>query len=670
MSGQRFALPYETVVGPTGAPLSGATLTFYLTGSSTLAETYADAGLTTGNPNPVTALSNGRFGDIFLDPSVTYKVVLQDGNGVPQWTADPVQAPGANVSGYATYANIAALRAGTVGQPTPLIYVEAYAGKIPVGGGWFQFVASDKTSADNGGTIIVDASGNRYYRLYYGPCSIENFGAVQDSGLTDNASAINAALANCAAVLVPGSTSGAWYGFSEALTLRPGNQLIGQGKSSVLKANGSFGTGAPLLQNAGTGASSLGARDDGFLIQDLTIDGNSQGSANISLVAATGFRVRGVRLLNGAVGLSLSAVSGNAAVYASNGWVDDLYVYNFSGPALSFTGAAEVVVSSPVIDTCALSSSSWAMQIQAATTTSTVRNIKLVEPIVRNCGASTQSVGIGVDGNGSVGVSEIEVVGGSIDAQLGSGMLYRDINDLQVIGLHIDGPSQYGVVRLSGGSVGVNGFLLDGVKVRGAALDGFYLAGDPDIVLNGCVARSCGRDGVRIDSPSSIFTSIIGGAFINNAGYGVHEISGDNTKVWGSVRNGNTLGKQSLVGASSVCDDVFKSTDLTITVNSGSNALPHGLGMKPKSVKIFLRCVTAELGHSVGDIVENHADAGYGGGNAQSYGASAWAIDATNCGYAFGRDGVNVLTAGPAPYLVNNITPANWVAFVVARGYY
>jgi len=74
-----------------GVPINGAKLYFYLTGTTTPHDTWSDVGLTTPNTNPVVADSSGRFPNVFLDPTVAYKVVLTDSAGVQIWTADPVQ---------------------------------------------------------------------------------------------------------------------------------------------------------------------------------------------------------------------------------------------------------------------------------------------------------------------------------------------------------------------------------------------------------------------------------------------------------------------------------------------------------------------------------------------------------------------------------------------------
>lgn len=86
---QRFVLPIQSVFDGNGAPLAGAKLYFYESGTSTPLDTYSDADLTTANTNPVVADSAGRFGDIFLQPE-PYKVVLKDASDVTIWTADPV----------------------------------------------------------------------------------------------------------------------------------------------------------------------------------------------------------------------------------------------------------------------------------------------------------------------------------------------------------------------------------------------------------------------------------------------------------------------------------------------------------------------------------------------------------------------------------------------------
>jgi len=84
----RFVNPRPQVVDGNGDPIVGASLYFFEPGSSTLKTIYSDSALSLATTNPQLTDSDGRFDDIFL--SGTYKVVLEDEDGVTIYTADPV----------------------------------------------------------------------------------------------------------------------------------------------------------------------------------------------------------------------------------------------------------------------------------------------------------------------------------------------------------------------------------------------------------------------------------------------------------------------------------------------------------------------------------------------------------------------------------------------------
>lgn len=94
--GSRYYTPNPFEVDANGVPLAGAQLFFYETETTTLQNTYQDVNLTTPNTNPVIADANGRFGNIWLIPSLGYKVQLftaptpDDPGGSEIWSADPV----------------------------------------------------------------------------------------------------------------------------------------------------------------------------------------------------------------------------------------------------------------------------------------------------------------------------------------------------------------------------------------------------------------------------------------------------------------------------------------------------------------------------------------------------------------------------------------------------
>lgn len=80
--------------------------------------------------------------------------------------------------------NIAALRLFTEQSITNAVLVEGYYTPGDGGGGWFEYIPSDTTSADNGGTIIV-AVAARWYRVYSGSVNAKWFG-VTGKGFTDD----------------------------------------------------------------------------------------------------------------------------------------------------------------------------------------------------------------------------------------------------------------------------------------------------------------------------------------------------------------------------------------------------------------------------------------------------------------------------------------------------
>lgn len=128
--GQRYVTPDQFEIDINGVPLAGAQLHFYLTGTATEEDTFQDVNLTIPNVNPVIADANGRFGDIWLSPSVAYKAQLFSAatplnpDGTLIWSFDPI-GPGAG--------GINANTVGIVGE------IRQYAGlDITIPSGWYQ----------------------------------------------------------------------------------------------------------------------------------------------------------------------------------------------------------------------------------------------------------------------------------------------------------------------------------------------------------------------------------------------------------------------------------------------------------------------------------------------------------------------------------------------------
>jgi hypothetical protein len=89
MSGLLLAAPVFRAIDATGAPMAGAQLQFYVTGTTTPTPVYSSSTLATPLANPVVADSGGLFPPIFLDPAVTYRVQLLTSAGVLISDVDP-----------------------------------------------------------------------------------------------------------------------------------------------------------------------------------------------------------------------------------------------------------------------------------------------------------------------------------------------------------------------------------------------------------------------------------------------------------------------------------------------------------------------------------------------------------------------------------------------------
>lgn len=82
--------PLFDIVDSVGAPIAGAKAYFYLTGTTTLTDTYTTSALSTPNTNPVIADSAGRFPPIYLDPAISYRMRIYDAADVLLIDRDPI----------------------------------------------------------------------------------------------------------------------------------------------------------------------------------------------------------------------------------------------------------------------------------------------------------------------------------------------------------------------------------------------------------------------------------------------------------------------------------------------------------------------------------------------------------------------------------------------------
>ena len=165
-----------------GTPLAGGTVDFYEPGTTDRVSTYQDSDLTIANTNPV-VLDAAGMATIYYTGRV--RQVVRDHAGNLIWDLDTSSGPDAGVF-TRNFDLIADLRSNTV--PFPSVAVKGYRSIGDGGEGTFFYKESDTTSADDGGSIIVDAAGHRYYRDLWkqgGRLNLKWWGAVGDK-VTDD----------------------------------------------------------------------------------------------------------------------------------------------------------------------------------------------------------------------------------------------------------------------------------------------------------------------------------------------------------------------------------------------------------------------------------------------------------------------------------------------------
>lgn len=181
-----FYLPQAVRIDSTGAPYAAAKANFYLTGTTTRADTYEDSNLSVAHQNPVVADSAGQFPAIYLNPATTYRCVLTESDNTQIDDVDPIAEP--DTASSIAIVDAGGYFAGTEVE-TALADVGANYAKKSAANTWTQdqtFDSADLKMADNiverpeikdfsvthntvsssGGTLTLDLStGNSFQTL-------------------------------------------------------------------------------------------------------------------------------------------------------------------------------------------------------------------------------------------------------------------------------------------------------------------------------------------------------------------------------------------------------------------------------------------------------------------------------------------------------------------------
>lgn len=504
----------------------------------------------------------------------TYSVSVTDLLGAPQIR-----------SGFsATVETIASLR--TVSKLLfNSIYVKAYSSATGKGGGQYRLDPTDITSADNGGTIIVNpVDGGRWKLAQHMAPDVYQFGAFGD-GVTDDTEPLQRAISNCVKLRV---TQGSFL--SSELSIA--NECIIEGDAALA------GSSKILAKNA----------TDNL----LKVSGSSVKIRNLYIGSKTGQQTGG----------SYVVVSGFGRVT-----LDSLEMWNaYNG--YTVTASTNVTIKSPR----AFSSKGSVFTIDGGF------NHTIIDPHADNPTGNQPVSGLRV-----TSVGDLTVTGGKM-LQCGTALLVdvsdgAYVNSLVVNQTFFDSSTLSGRIRSSGtgqvqrvdltdcwfgnsasqglvisntGSGQVDGITLNNCRNVLCVGDGLEIGANvKNVRVNGGQFSQCTGSGISVAANSELLLSnaVIGAADgLSSNATGLFLSSGAsgqaNNVKFGSnataVVNGSTNFKLSnCVGYKTSATGIFTGT----TSVNGELTIPHGLALAP----IFATAVVNEF--SAAEVVVTSSDA-------------------------------------------------------------
>ena len=176
----------------TNRPLAGGLMYTYKAGTTENATTYSDDAGTT-NTNPIVLNSDGEC-DLYLDDSVSYRIILKNALGVTQFDKDRIASIGSTQ--VQSFNSIAALRlrSGTTAANAAKTLGYYAAGD---GGGNSFYWDGTSTATDNSGTVIKPTSvsgAGRWLATNPELTTLLQWGCKADGTITDDSAKINAYL--------------------------------------------------------------------------------------------------------------------------------------------------------------------------------------------------------------------------------------------------------------------------------------------------------------------------------------------------------------------------------------------------------------------------------------------------------------------------------------------
>ena len=286
-----------------GKPLAGGNVYYYVPDTTTFKTTWQDPYQTTANTNPVGLDSNG---EALIYGNGMYSQVVYDQNNVQIWNAYTAASINTISGTVVSFANIAALRANNTAPGETTVWVDGYYSGNDGGEGMFWWASADTASADNNGTIIVDANGNRWYRqtAKAQPWSILWFGLTTGSG--DNTALMNGMISTLASagggvIYVPEGT----FTFTGTISIQANNIRISGANRGASIFN--FNNGASNCIVVGTSYATVIYNT---IIEGLTLQGTSKtGGVGISILSSAESIYRDLILNNMANGVYVQFIN-------------------------------------------------------------------------------------------------------------------------------------------------------------------------------------------------------------------------------------------------------------------------------------------------------------------------------------------------------------------------
>lgn len=292
-----------------GIPLAGGFLFSYAAGTTTPLATYQDSLGAAANTNPIVLDSAGEA-VIFL-AAAAYKIVLQDLNGVVQWTQDNVSAVSqAELAAASSFSSLTVSGAVSVGGAETVAGVLtaaslAITGTAAVAGNLTAVSAAVSGNASVGGTLTpatLAVTGNETVAGTLGVTGLASLASLNVGGVPINTlitSLIPAVTAVAGTLLITNvATSGNWVIFTFGATA--GTRIL-----IAFGGGGGVATGGSIPLPSGFNTTNLIAR---AFVDSLTVS------------AGNNFDNMAVSVTGGVVSVSASDNSGhNFSVTA--GWL-------------------------------------------------------------------------------------------------------------------------------------------------------------------------------------------------------------------------------------------------------------------------------------------------------------------------------------------------------------